>query len=309
MNVDAEFVTWAYRVLLNREPENTTVVQRVVEKNLSPSQYRDAILHSEEFRRFHSKERRPSNLNAWCWAEVEDLLLHVSLNDAFISCRILENNFDRNETKFVRSVLRRGDCAIDIGANLGYYTILFASAVGSKGRVYSFEPMPMHFDSLVKSIQRNGLGDYVTPINAAVSDTSGVVKMVFAPGSANWGGANLLGERELPSGHDTVDARVGRLGDFCAPTRLDMIKIDVEGAEPKVVRGCSEILMKFKPIILSEVHVNLLKSVSDYSPDEYVNLMASLGYECKTLTDSGELGAAVDPAKIDVIANVVFVPK
>ncbi len=151
MKVDKEFVTWAYRILLGREPENERVIEQVVESNLSPMEYTNAILYSKEFKQLHAKETQPLTLECRV-AEVDDLLLRVSLKDAFLSRRVLQKTFDRNESKFVRSVLHRGDCAIDIGANLGYYTILFVSVLGHEGHVYSFEPMPMQFDSLVKSI-------------------------------------------------------------------------------------------------------------------------------------------------------------
>ncbi len=63
--------------------------------------------------------------------------------------------------------------------------------------VYSFEPMPHLYDSLVKSIQRNGLSDRVIPFNAALSDRPGKVEMFHAPGSRNWGENSFLADREL----------------------------------------------------------------------------------------------------------------
>ncbi len=151
MKLDEEFVTWVYRVLLGREPENTEVVQSVIESNVQPSEYVRIVVTSEEFRKRYPSATKASN--AWVWAEVRDLLLRVNLDDAFISWLVINNIFEPAETAFVRSHLGYGDVACDIGANIGYYSILFASLVGSRGRVYSFEPMPKLFE-LVEEVRR-----------------------------------------------------------------------------------------------------------------------------------------------------------
>lgn len=307
MKLDAEFVTWAYRILLEREPESVEVVERIVAKNLTPIEYVRNVLTCEEFSRKHIIETRISE--AWCWAEVETLLLRVNLMDLYISWPVIENTFDRIETKYVHSVLKRGDYAMDIGANLGYYTILFASIVGAPGRVYSFEPMPHLYDSLMKSIQRNGLSSRVFSFNAALSETRGELEMFHAPGSRNWGGASLLADREAPPGHEVIKVTAGALSDFVVPKRLDFVKIDVEGAEPQVIRGSMDVFSKYKPIVLSEIHVPLLKAVSNHTADDYVNLMESLGYSCRLLDNTGDIGAPIDTGAIGAVANVVFVPK
>ena len=151
MKFDAEFVTWAYRILLGPVPESVEVVESILARNIAPAEYIRNVLTCEEFGKRYEVETKTSN--SWCWAEVENLLLRVNLMDLFISWPVIEKQFDRVETKLVHSVLKAGDFAIDIGANLGYYTILFASIVGDQGMVYSFEPMPHLYNSLVKWIE------------------------------------------------------------------------------------------------------------------------------------------------------------
>ena len=129
--------------------------------------------------------------------------------------------------------------------------------------------------------------------------------MFHAPGSRNWGGASFLADRgKLPPGHELVEGTVGPLSDFGVPKRLDFVKLDVEGAEPQVIRGSMNVLAKHKPIVLSEIHVPLLKTVSDQTADDYVNLMNSLGYACNKLDNTGEIGAPIDTETIGEVTNV-----
>jgi FkbM family methyltransferase len=307
MTLDEEFVTWVYRALLGREPENKAVVQSVIESGVQPSEYVRIVLTSEEFRKRYPSATKASN--AWVWAEVRDLLLRVNLDDAFISWLAIHGIFEPAETAFVESHLGYGDVACDIGANIGYYTILFASLVGSRGKVYSFEPMPKLFDSLKKSVERNALGERVFPFNVALAEKRGEIEMIHAPQSANWGGATFNSAHGVPPGHETIKVEVGSLTDFCSPERLDLVKIDVEGAEPQVILGCRQLLSEYKPVVLSELHVPLLRRISNCSADEYVKIMSDIGYECNLLTETGDIGPILDTEAIGEVTNVVFSPR
>jgi FkbM family methyltransferase len=306
MNVSQESVTWVYRILLGREPESADVVRSIVDSKISLSEYVNITLNCEEFRATRKFLPTP---NIWVWAECENFLLRVNLADRFVSWNALNNKFEQTESALVRSILKSGDVALDIGANLGYYTMLFASLVGDNGHVYSFEPMPELFDSLEQSAKRNGFGDRVTAFNAALSDEIGQVPLIFAPGSDNWGGAALWVGREVLPHHKTIAVMTGPLSFFSKLDRIDFIKIDVEGAEPLVIRGCSDVLAKSKPLILSEVHAPMLQTVSNQSVEGYFKQLEAIGYEAHSVTPDGRIGPLIAPGSIDVLANVIFSPR
>ena len=85
---------------------------------------------------------------------------------------LVYGNWEPEVSAVVRSVLQEGMTAIDIGGHIGYYTLLLAKCVGKSGRVFSFEPDPMTFESLQRSVRRNGFG-WVSCVNAALSDREG----------------------------------------------------------------------------------------------------------------------------------------
>jgi FkbM family methyltransferase len=316
--VTKETVLTLFRIILRRDyGNNFAYLNQLLEDKVTNEKLIADLLDSEEFYRlkmrdmmnladYVSRETRVSR--AWVWAEVNEALLRVNLCDSYLSLRVIQNDFDSAETSFVKSTLRNGDVAVDIGANLGYYTVLFATLVGG-GRVYSFEPIPFLYESLIRTIKVNRFEDRVFAFNAALSDRVGELPLIWVPGGDNWGGASFLAGREVPRNHETFNVRTGPLSSYCELTRVNLIKIDVEGAEPLVVQGCLELLSKCKPVVLSEVHVGMLRLVSGCTPDDYISLFSKIGYQAHLLTEEGQLGPVFQPtATTREVINVVFVP-
>lgn len=79
-------------------------------------------------------------------------------------------SWEPEETRWVKSILRHGDIAVDAGANLGWYTVVMARSVGSAGRVFAFEPEPTNFDLLSRNVELNGLFDRCSIFQLALSD-------------------------------------------------------------------------------------------------------------------------------------------
>jgi len=159
--------------------------------------------------------------------------------------------------RYLDSTLEHGQVFLDIGANIGFYSLFAAQRVGPTGRVFSFEPDPMTFESLDRSVRRNGFG-WVTCVNAALSDREGEMPFfTVADGSAH----SLVAETPTRAGRYSgqVPVRVTRLDDLTrdgtvSPSRIDLIKIDVEGEEARTVAGLKETLARFGyPRVWAEV--------------------------------------------------------
>jgi FkbM family methyltransferase len=148
----------------------------------------------------------------------------------------------------VRSLLRPGDLAIDVGANVGVITLDMASIVGSRGRVVSFEPIPDLFALLTRSIAANAF-DNVLAMNCALSSTAGTGTMKVA--NANYGVASLDESGEM-------SCEIRRLDDVILEKELQrprLMKIDVEGHEEEVLRGAPLMLKERRPeFIVFESH-------------------------------------------------------
>ena len=159
--------------------------------------------------------------------------------------------------RFMASTLREGQVFLDIGANIGFYSLFAARRVGPTGRVYSFEPDPMTYESLTRSVGRNRF-DWARCINAVLSDREGSMPFYTVSGGSAHSRVPEI-ERRAKRYPGEVPVRVTRLDDldregiFDVPT-IDLIKIDVEGEEPRTVSGMLKTLQRFHyPSVWAEV--------------------------------------------------------
>jgi FkbM family methyltransferase len=150
-------------------------------------------------------------------------------------------------------LLTRGRIFYDIGANVGFYTLLGARRVGSQGRVYAFEPVPANIAALNRNIKLSGFTN-VTVFPYAVVDRSRPVTFVLSRESF-WGRLSTLPPPRsaigtIPVPGISIDEIVAE-GDMAPP---DVVKIDVEGAESDVLRGMLQTLRTSRPVIICELH-------------------------------------------------------
>jgi FkbM family methyltransferase len=149
--------------------------------------------------------------------------------------------------------LRPGDVFIDIGANVGFFTILGASLVGPSGSVYAFEPLAENAEAVRRNAALNGF-DHVVVREEAISDASGEARIYL---TEHEGGATLCSTGIVPTdveGETVVERRA--LDQLIAWGELrppNVIKLDVEGAELEALRGMNETLIRHRPQILYEV--------------------------------------------------------
>ena len=138
----------------------------------------------------------------------------------------------------MRGILRPGDTAIDVGAHIGFFTMQMAAIVGPAGRVYAFEPFDANADLLERSIDENRFGDRVVFQRAAVGAAAGTATLTFPVETLNSGGAYLLRDGAAPlAGNQKKDVPVVALDGLDLRRPVRFIKMDVEGAEPQVIRG------------------------------------------------------------------------
>ncbi|MDP3685859.1 MAG: FkbM family methyltransferase [bacterium] len=182
------------------------------------------------------------------------LVLNYDERDVIIGKHVADTGrFEPYEEELFLSLLRPGDLAIDIGANIGIYTLQAALKIGPTGTVYAFEPEPRNYDILCRNIQENHLTNVVT-FPTALSDTAGTAHMYLS--AENYGD-----HRVYDAGYDEARNTVTIRTDTLDAILLDRaherrhvraIKSDTQGYEPFVVRGAERLIIRDQPTILLE---------------------------------------------------------
>jgi FkbM family methyltransferase len=163
---------------------------------------------------------------------------------------MLGAHFEGEAQEIIRGIVKPGDVVYDIGANVGYMTLLFAALCGPEGRVFAFEPSPANFPRLRRHVDLNRERNVMLQ-NCAVSDTEGVALFAeegsmshIVPSNSNGKGGG-------------VQVRTVRLDDFIyrdghAPPTV--VKVDVEGHAGRCLAGMQRVLCVAKPTLLYELH-------------------------------------------------------
>jgi FkbM family methyltransferase len=153
----------------------------------------------------------------------------------------VNGTYEPETSAFMRSLIKEGMIVFDVGAHVGYYTLLAAERVGSTGHIYAFEPEPENFKLLVKNVESNGFRN-VTCVNMAVSDGSGVTTFYV-----NREGSDLhsLVNHSSDRGGAEIQIRTVSLDEFASSVPLktvDAVKMDIEGTEALALAGMSRLL-------------------------------------------------------------------
>jgi FkbM family methyltransferase len=202
---------------------------------------------------------------------------------------------------------------IDVGANVGAFTAVLARAVGASGTVHAFEPLPAARARLVRTLDLNGL-DNVRIHDAAVSDRLGAAALAsYGADYASWSSLTRT-TIELPTETMTpveyVEVTTTTLDAFCAENAIDdvaLLKIDVEGAEGRVISGAAGLLGDRRiRLLLLELSDNTLET-DGWSSRRIVELLHEAGYDTWTIED-GALAPFRAAGRID-FANLVATPR
>jgi FkbM family methyltransferase len=306
-----DHVIWAYRLLLDRDPESEEVIGPKLAGSRDTSDLRRHLMTSSEFRDKNPDYAHTNDRTVVIKEIAPGLRLFVDLADHVIGLNIVRGGYEADEVGFVRRVLEAGDVAIDAGAHIGFFTMHMAACVGPTGRVYAFEPMDANAEQLERSIAENRFGDRVEVRRAAVGRTSGIATLTFPNETLNTGGAYLLRGGTSPlAGNRIREIDQFALDDEALSVRrpVRLVKLDVEGAEPQAVEGAARLLARDRPFILSELHPTQLDRASASSPAQFLKQMHALGYRAHRL-NGASLGSMLEHARSDEIATVVFVPK
>jgi len=206
--------------------------------------------------------------------------MELDLSDWIPQDIYLTGDFEGTTSNIAMKLLKPGDTVLDVGANIGWFSLLFAQCVGKSGSVLAYEPMPAIASKLKRNLELNQ-ADNVSVSNLALSDHSGIARF-YAGHESNTGTSSL---REPNNSAGSIEVQLAPFDTiFEDRSKVTLVKIDVEGAELQVLRGMEKLLRIAQPILLLEVTDKFLRDMGD-SAESMLQFVAQLGYVCYVIGD------------------------
>lgn len=240
----------------------------------------------------------------------DNLKMQLDSRNHIDSSLIFRGDFEPHLSRFFRRTISERDTVLDIGANIGAHTLTFASAVGQLGRVLAFEPNPIVRQQLEANIALNNMAN-VCVYNFALGAEKEVLPLsVPKSNSVEFSNMGLASLVALETPHDVIQVEVRLLDDVVLElglTRIDMIKIDVQGYEFQVLAGAKRSLDRFSPVVIFEWEPWAWEKAGK-NLEDLTEMLGSLGYHIYELTENGYyLFAVADISEVASGAELVAI--
>jgi FkbM family methyltransferase len=206
--------------------------------------------------------------------------------------------WEPTEAGFLRARLRPGMNLLDIGANVGYFSILGARAVGPSGTVVAIEPEPANYALLCANLWEARAAN-VVPLRAAASTFTGRISLSIS--GENCGDHRSFMERP---GERVVAVSGVRMDDVLdADARVDVVKIDIQGADHRAVIGMERLLARWRPLLLVEFWPRGVDELGD-RPIDVLSYYRSLGFSVSLIDQPGaDPGWTMDPQLVQTVRD------
>jgi len=218
--------------------------------------------------------------------------IYVDPGDWLIGgCLIRNRAYELHMVSAIRSVLKPGQVFLDIGANVGFHTLVGVQAVGPRGKVLAVEMSPVNCTLLRASLRRNGIST-VTLFPCAATEKPGTVSFSVTPRTGNGMLVNDWLEERIrndPQNFSPATAVPAFTIDSLVPDdqAIHVVKMDIEGSEFRALMGMIRLIRCWKPSILFEFNPGLLRVFSGIEPTELLDTLRGFGYRIHHIISTG----------------------
>jgi FkbM family methyltransferase len=207
-----------------------------------------------------------------------DVKLSLLASDRMHQCISATGLYELQITRRIHTLAKQGGLLVDVGANIGYYTCLWASHL--KNSAVAFEPSPRNLQFLQQNVDDNDLQNQVQIVPQAVGRTQDRLSFDPGPNSSSGHGSLALGnhDRSITVDQTSLDAYFED-----SETEIDVLKIDIEGADTWALEGAQRLLEEHRIGNIFFEHYPLLMDRLGIEPDRSLELLAAHGYETEQL--------------------------
>ncbi len=279
----ADDIFHCFRLLLGRRPEREEWAGHGMRVGEDLRGVVASYLGSLEFSRRRLLD--PDGMRSLELTELPGFRIFASAGDAAVGCHLRHDDYEPDVTAVFRRLLLPGMGVLDLGANIGYFTMLSASIVGPTGHVTAVEPNPRNARLLEASRRANGF-EHVRVAQVAAGRDLGLLSLhaSFSNGTTS----DLAGELGA-----LLDAEIVPClrADLLVPAgrRINLVKLDVEGAEYNALLGCSELLARDRPVLVSEFSPSQMRGISGIEGESYLRWIVAQGYDLSVIQPDGSL--------------------
>jgi FkbM family methyltransferase len=211
---------------------------------------------------------------------IEGNRFYLDYSDGYFSSYVAVHGYwEKMESDLIRRYVRPGMTVLDLGANIGYYTLLFSELVGEHGRVIAFEPEPKCYQTLVKNVAGLRLKN-VEVVQAAAWHETG--ELAFFTNESDAMDHSAIPVRGIPS---TKHVRAVAIDDVAGDITCDFIKMDIQGAEGHALQGMQLLLQRHLPQAMITEFWPASLTVAGTPPRELFNLLAGMGYTIEAINE------------------------
>ncbi len=231
-------------------------------------------------------------------------LMELGLVDVIERNLLVTGHWETHIEKALEKLLRPGDCFVDVGSNIGHFSLLASRLVGASGCVLAIEPCWQSLAKLARHLSLNAV-ENVYLLACASGAAVGDGGIAFLTGN-NAGAATM---RDTAVGQGRQRVLIEPLDDCLEGhgIRPNLVKIDVEGFELKALRGLQRCLARDRPIVLLELTPGFLQQAGD-NAQQLLRFMAGHGYRCESLLDERRIEPGESGLEQLGQIDVVFLP-
>lgn len=233
------------------------------------------------------------------------LKIKVNLSDWIQQQIFFIDYSDLNGISFLKKTLSKDNVFIDIGANIGAYSLIASKLVGKTGKVIAFEPVNSIYSQLNENITMNSITNIFVEKKAVYDQNTNLD--LFISNEQNMGMSSILHHSHESGEKQNIEAiTLDSYAELNKLAKIDLVKIDIEGAEINALKGMKQSLIKFKPTLIIEISDGILENSSVNSKAIY-DFLFDLNYEPYNIDKKGNIQ---DFSSKDInYHNYIFLPK